>query len=454
MHVIIVGAGEVGTNIAAALASEGQDVVVMDRNARRVDDLRDRFDVQTFAGSGSNPTVLLEAGLRQADMLLAVTDSDEVNIVACLIAAAHSPATITVARIRSQEFISDETVLGKAGLNLDHVINPEVATADQIVRLLELPAAADVVDFEDGQIRLVALRVPQSSSFVGRTFMEVGASEQGRRLLFAARVRDAECIIPTGSDDIRAGDLLYAVIATDALRPVAEAIGLPWEPVGRVTIAGASNIGRVLASKLESSGLRVKLIEQEENQALAAAEELQKTVVLNGSPTDTDLLLQENIQDCDAYLAVLGEDEANVVASLHAKALGARRVVSLIGRPEYVPLIANAGVDVAINPRQVAVSSILHFVRRGRIVRVTPIAGGVAEAIEFVALETAAVVGRPLKEVTFPRHALVGALIRDGDVEIASGDTVINPGDRVLVVALKKAIGKLQKAFEVRFEFF
>ena len=454
MRVIVVGAGEVGTNIAAALSAEGQDVVVLDRRSSRVNQLRDRLDVQTFQGSGSNPQVLLDAGLRQADMMLAVTDSDEVNMVACLIAAAHSPGTITVARIRSEELVSDQTVLGKAGLGIDHVINPEVATAERIMRLLEYPAATDVVDFEEGRIRLVAFRVPASSRLAGRRFADLGRLALDRTLLFAARVRGTESVIPTGQDDIRAGDVLYAVVQAGALRWVADVVGLPWEPATRVTIAGATNVGRVLARRLESGDYQVKLIEQDERTAHEAAEFLKRTVVLNGSPTDTDLLLEENIQDCHAFIAVLSDDEANVVAALHAKRLGARRVISLTGRPAFVPLIAEAGVDVAISPRQVAVSSILHFVRRGRVVRVTPVAGDAAEAIEFVALETAAVVGRPLKEVRFPRHALVGAVIHGEEVKIASGDTVIQPGDRVLVVALKKAIAKLQKAFEVRFEFF
>jgi trk system potassium uptake protein TrkA len=454
MRVIIVGAGEVGTNIAAALAAEGQDVVVMDQQAAPVRTLRDRLDVQTFQGSGSNPRVLLEAGLREADMLLAVTDSDEVNIVACLVAAAHSPATITVARIRREELVADTTVLGKAGLGIGHVINPELAAAERIVRLLEMPAAIDVVDFDGGRLSMVALRVPETSPWAGRQLAELPPLVGDRPLLFAARLRGSECVIPTGQDDIAAGDILYSVVEPGALRWVAEGIGVPWEPVRRVTVAGATNIGQVLTRRLEADGYQGKLIEHDETRAQAAAEALRRTVVLNGSPTDTDLLLQENIQDCDAFLAVLRDDEANVVAALHAKRLGARRVISLTGRPEFVPLIAGAGVDVVISPRQVAVSSILHFVRRGRVVRVTPVAGDLAEVIEFVALETAAVVGRPLKDVRFPRHALVAAVIRPNGVEIATGDTVIAPGDRVLVVALKKAVAKLQRAFEVRFEYF
>ncbi len=454
MRVIIVGAGEVGTNIAAALAAEGQDVVVMDRDARKVRDLRDRLDVQAFQGSGSSPSVLLSAGLATADMLLAVTDGDEVNIVACVIAAAHAPSIITVARIRSEDFVHDEKVLGKAGLGIEHVINPELETADRIVRLLALPGANDLVEFEGGALRLVAVRVPAESPFVGLRFIDLVGLSPRRRMLFAARVRGAECVIPKGADDIAAGDLLYAVVEPGTLEAVAGLIGIPLDPVRRVTIAGGSTIGRILAQKLEGSGYQVKIIEQDEARAQELAGTLQKTVVLHGAATETGLLLQENIQDCHAFLAVMRDDEVNVVAALHAKALGARRVISLTRRPEFVPLISRAGVDSVISPRQVAVSSILHLVRKGRVVRVTPFAGGAAEAIEFEALETAEVVGRPLKSVQFPKGALVGAVVRRGVVIVASGDTVIEAGDRVLVVALKSAIAKLQQAFEVKLEYF
>lgn len=454
MRVIIVGAGEVGTNIAAALAAEGQDVVVMDRDARKVRELRERLDVQAFQGSGSSPSVLLSAGLASADMLLAVTDGDEVNIVACLIAASHAPHIITVARIRSEEFVRDEKVLGKAGLGIEHVINPELATAERIIRLLALPGANDLVEFEGGALRLVAVRVPPTSALVGRRFVDLAGLSPRRRILFAARVRDAECIIPSGADNIAAGDLLYAVGEPGTLEPVADLVGIPLDPVRRITIAGGSNIGRILAQKLESAGYQVKLIEQEEARAQELAETLQKTVVLHGAATDTGLLLEENIQDCHAFLSVMRDDEVNVVAALHAKSLGARRVISLTRRPEFVPLISRAGVDSVISPRQVAVSSILHFVRKGRVVRVTPFAAGGAEAIEFEALETAEVVGKPLKTVHFPRNALVGAVVRRGQVIVASGDTIIEAGDRVLVVALKSAIAKLQKVFEVKLEYF
>ncbi|HUT78071.1 MAG TPA: TrkA C-terminal domain-containing protein, partial [Polyangia bacterium] len=321
--------------------------------------------------------------------------------------------------------------------------------------IISIPFATDVAECGPG-IRLVGFRLPPDTPVDGRTFADVRALAPQLRVLVTNRVRGGECRVPRGGDDLRAGDTLYAVARSEDLPHVAELFHLPWRPARRITIAGGGGIGSLLARRLENgSRLQVKLIEPDRQRAMALAESLGRTLVLNGSPTDEGLLLEENVRDCDVFIAALPEEETNVMAALNAKRLGAHRVIALTDKVSYVSLIESAGVDAIVSPRALAIGTIIHHVRKGRIKAVIPYGGATqTQVIEFEARETAPAVGKPLRQVRFPEGAIVGLLFRNGEAIIPGGDDVIMPGDDVFVFAHKSAIPKIEKLISVRLEFF
>lgn len=455
MRVVIVGAGQVGSAITGALAGEHADVVAVDTAEENLRDLRDIYDIQTICGSGSNPEILSQAGVESADMIVAVTDSDEVNMVASAIARFRAPHAIKVARVRERAFVKDASLLGKKGLGVDHAINPELVTAERLEEILKVPFANDVADCGHG-LKLVGIRVPSGSPLEKRTFAEIRSLNPDLKMLVTTRIRQGECRVPRGGDDLRGGDNLFILTRPDDLPNIAELFHFTWRPTKRVTIAGGGGVGSILAEQLENQGkYQIKLIESDSERANALAERLGSVLVLKGRPTDENLLLEENIRDCDAFIAALPEAETNVMAALNAKRLGAHRVITLTDRIAYVPIIENAGIDAVVSPRALAIGTILHHIRKGNVKAVIPYGHAAqAEAIAFEALQTAPAVGKPLKTVRFPEGAIVGALIREGRAFVTGGNDVILPGDEVLVFANKSAIPKLEKLMSVRLEFF
>jgi trk system potassium uptake protein TrkA len=455
MRVVIIGAGQVGSAITGALAGEKADVVAIDLAEEKLKELRDLYDIQTVCGSGSNPEVLNEAGVESADLIVAVTDSDEVNIVASAITRLRAPHAIRVARIRERAFIDDASILSKGWLSVDHVINPEFVAAERIHEILKIPFATDVADCGH-EIKLLGVRIPEGSPLEGRTFAEVRSLYPDLKMIVATRIRKGESLVPKGQDDLKSGDTLFTVSRSEDMARLAELLHFTWRPVKRVTIAGGTSIGAILAERIQDSGrYSVKLIEPNVARANLLAESLDKVLVLKGDPTDENLLLEENIRDCDVFVAVMSEAETNVMAALNAKRLGAHRVVALTDRLAYVPIIENAGVDAVVSPRALAIGTILHHIRKGKVKAVIPYGHAAqAEMIEFEALQTSQAVGRPLKEVVFPAGAIVGALIRDGEAVIPGGNDMILPGDDVFVFADKSAIPKLERLMAVRLEFF
>ncbi len=455
MHVVIIGAGQVGSAITGALAGERADVVAVDLARDKLKELRDLHDIQTICGSGSNPELLTEAGIPSADLIIAVTDSDEVNMVACAIARLRAPHAIKVARVRERAFLDDKAVLGEGGFGVDHAINPELVAAERIHEILNVPFAIDVADCGHG-LKLVGVRLPEGSPLEGHTFAELRSINPQLKMLVTTRIRQGECHVPSGSDDLRSGDTLFAVSRPEDLPTVAELLHFTWRPTKRITIAGGRGIGAVLAERLEHhERFKVKLIEPDIDRANDLAESLESVLVLNGNPTDENLLTEENIRDCDVFIAALPEAETNVMAALNAKRLGAHRVLALTDKVAYVPIIENAGVDAVVSPRALAIGTILHHIRKGKVKAVIPYGHAAqAEAIAFEALQTSPAVGKPLKKVRFPDGAIVGALIRDGEAIIPGGDDRIQPGDDVFVFATKSAVPKLERLMSVRLEFF
>ena len=454
MKVIIIGAGEVGYHIADVLSREGIDTVVIDRDEERLREIAETLDVQTVVGSGSSPEVLKRAEITNADMVVAVTDSDETNMIACLLASTQSRIPIRIARIRNPELNGDNPLFSTDHLNIDLVINPEQEAVNKMMDLLEFPGASEVFSFAGGRIRLLGFGIDGDAAVVGKQLSELRAMTPGVKVLITAMVRAEKFIIPRGDSVIEAGDYLFAVADATRVRELLRFFGKKTEPPRRVIIIGGGNTGLMLAEMIEKMGVSVKIIEKRQDKCEHLAASLEKTVVLHGDGTSQELLKEENIQNTDFFIAVTNDEEANILGALLAKQLGARKVISLIKRVDYIPLVGRVGIDGVINPRHAAVSRILHFIRKGKIISATPLRDERAEAFEFVALETSEITDRPFKEIPFPRGTIVGAIVRGEEIIIPSGDSVIRPGDHCVIFTPRSAIAQLEKLLTVKLEYF
>lgn len=454
MNITIVGAGEVGYHIASRLSKENNDVVLIDRSADRVKYIFENLDVKTIHGSGSSPNILKEAGIESADMLIAVADSDEINMIACLFANMLSPHTIKIARIRNPEFLENRRIFSPDFLNINLIINPEAEVVKTILRLVEVPGAADVVDFAEGKVKLVGIKVLPVSPMAGIKLKDLDKKGLNQGLLIAAIVRGHQMVIPGGEDTIMANDLVYVVSEGGRMPEVLKLFGKKGGPVNRVLIIGGGNIGSALATELEKRHIHAKLIEKNGERCTYLAEQLEKTVILEGDGADQALLEEENAKDMDFVVAATGDQEDNVLISLLARAMGARKTITRIDKVSYVPLASAIGLDIIVSPRLSAVSAILQYTRKGKVLSVIPLKGEDAEAIEVVAMETSDIVGKRIKKMKFPKGAIIGAIVRNEEVIIPNGESVIAPQDRIIVFSTKESVPKLEKDLMVKLEYF
>lgn len=454
MKVIIVGAGEVGFHIAGRLALENKDVVLIDKDMDSIRRVTDHIDVQTIHGSGSSPAVLDEAGIRGAEILLAVTDSDETNLVACLAAHIISPNTKKLARLRDAAYDPYHQVFRDNPPHIDTIINPEIEVVDTIDRLLSVPGAADVSDFEGGRIKFVGVTLDATSRMAGASLSDLPDIFGDSRPLIAAIVRNEELIVPSGNDRLIPDDLVYFICKQNILSETLEMFDKHDEPLNRVLIVGGGRIGYRLAALLEKKSIHTKIIEQSNDRCNALAKTLNKTVVLCGDGSDQDLLREENIRDMDALVAVTDNEETNILVSLLGKRMGARNSITKINRFSYFPLLSTIGVDQVVSTRRSAISSILQHIRRGKILSATTLKGEQAEVLEAVALETSDIVGKPIKKISFPKGALLVGVVRKEDIIIPTGDTVVKPDDKVIIFAKRQAVPKIEKILAVKLEFF
>ena len=454
MRVIIAGGGDVGYNTALSLSKEKHDVIIIEQNETRLRIINDSLDVQTFIGSGSSPSVLKEAGIASSHIFIAVTDSDEVNMVACLFVKNLSPNTIRIARIRNPDYTEKHTFLNDSGLDLHVLINPEAVTAEKITNLLEILPATEAIEFAEKKLRLVGIKTTNDSLFAGKKLKELRELKPADKILVAAIARNHEILIPSGQDVIEAGDILYVVSEPDKTEAVMTFFSESPQKVKRVIIYGGSNIGYLTAKELEKKSINIKLIESNKLKCMELAKALNKAVVFHGEGTDRELLEEENIKDCDVFLALSEDEEENILAALLAKKLGAKNVMVVTNKQYYISLVTTIGIDVVISPRQLAASMILQHVRQGRVFSVSSIGEEAAEVIEVEALETSDIVNRPLKEINFPKGAIIGAVVRDDKIIIPSGDDIILHKDRVIIFSLKKAVPLVEKALMVKLEYF
>lgn len=455
MRVIVIGAGEVGYNIADILSKEGHDIIVIDKNEGRLKSVSDNLDVQTIVGSGSSPQVLKKAKLNQAEMVVAVTDSDETNIVACLLASAQSTSPFKIARIRNPDLSDDAALFDKNHLDIDLCINPEREAVNDIINLIEYSGALEVIDFAGGRVKLVSFYIDSDCIAIGKNLQQLREIYAGEDILVASITRGDEPIIPSGKTVIEENDYLFLFARSENVRDALKFFGKKAEPASKVFILGGGTTALMLAELLEKKGVDiVKIIEKRQDRCEMLASRLNKAICLHGDGTSQDLLKEENVKDADYFIAVTDDEEANILSALLAKQLGAKKAISLINKVDYNHLIPIIGIDGVMNPRRASIGKILHFIRKGKVISATPLGDEKAEAVEFIALETSDITKTPLKDVNFPKGTIIGAVTRGDEVVIPKGDFVILPGDRVILVALRSSIPQIENILTVKLDYF
>ncbi|MDA1073638.1 MAG: Trk system potassium transporter TrkA [Proteobacteria bacterium] len=458
MKILIVGAGQVGGTLAENLANEAFDVSLVDIDEARLKDLRDRLDIQTTVGWGSHPDVLRRAGADDADVLVAVTRSDEVNMVACQVCYTLFQTPTKIARIRAASYQSREGLFSKENLPVDVLINPEQVVTDSIRQLLEHPGALQVLDFADGRVQLVAVKAHFGGPLVGQELRFIREHMPANVDTHVAAIfRRGKPILPEGNTPLEAEDEVFYLAAREHINTVMSELRRVERPFKRVVIAGGGHIGERLAKAIEPY-YSVKLIEFDQDRCIELAELLDSTVVLCGDATDRELMLEENVDQVDAFCAVTNDDEVNIMSSLMAKRLGVRQVMALIGKPAYVDLFQGGEIDIAISPQQATTSSLLSYVRRADVVRVHNLRRGAAEAIELIAhgdSKSSKVVGKSIGDIKLPVGATVGALVRGEKVLIAHDNVVIESQDHVILFLVnKKLVSQVERLFQVGISFF
>ncbi|HLS97649.1 MAG: Trk system potassium transporter TrkA [Porticoccaceae bacterium] len=460
MKIIIVGAGQVGGTLAEHLASEANDITVVDVDGNRLRELQDRLDIRTVEGMGCHPDVLMRASIEDADMLVAVTSSDEINMLACQVAYSLFRTPTKIARVRAQSYVLPryrDKLFSADHLPVDVLITPEQVVTDYIHRLVEQPGSLQVLDFADGIMQLVAVRAYSDGPLVGNQLRSLREHMPNVDCRVAAIFRRDRSIVPEGDTVIEAGDEVFFIAAKKNIRAVMGELRQLENPYRRLIIAGGGNIGYRLAQAL-ARDYNVKIIEFSKKRCEFLAEHLENITVLNGSATDQELLLEESIDKTDLFLALTNDDEVNIMASLLAKRLGARKVMTLIQNQVYANLMQGGEIDIAISPQQATTSLLLTHVRKSGAVNVHSLRRGAAEALEIIVhgdAKSSKVVGRRIEEIKSPPGATLAALERNGEVIIAHRDTVIESGDHVIVFVVdKKRVKDIEKLFQVGFTFF
>ena len=454
MKVIIVGAGEVGFHIASHLARENKDVVVIDKDPAAIRRVSDNIDVQVVIGSGSSPVVLKEAGIKEAEILLAVTDSDETNLVASLTANLISPTTKKLCRIRHADYDEFHEIFREQAPHIDTIINPEIEVVKTIERLIDVPGAVEVEEFADGRVKFVGIHLDKSARLNGVCLSDIFAKTGKQSPLISAVVRDEELIIPRGNHVLQAGDLIYFISEQKKLMESLSIFDKYVDPVNKVLIIGGGRIGFRLASLLDKKSIYTKIIEKNPDRCTKIAEKLNKVIVLHGDGSDQDLLRTENIQDIGMVVTLTNDEETNIITSLLARRMGVPRTITKISKFGYFPLMSMIGIELVVSPRLSAVNTTLQHIRKGRVLSTKAIKGEQAEVMEAIALETSGIVGKPIKNISIPKGALVTSIIRNNSVIIPTGSSVIEPNDRIIIFAKKQAIPKIEKILSVRLEYF
>lgn len=457
MKILILGAGQVGSSVASTLAREDDDITVVDTNNDLLQKLQEHYDIRTIQGNASHPNVLARAGAEDADLILAVTNSDEVNMIACQICHTLYRTPTKIARIRSPEYLSQPELFNNEAIAIDMLISPEQIITDYIERLINHPNALQVLDFAEEKVQLVAVKAFHGGPLVGNPLSNLRQHIPKTDTRVAAIFREGSPIFPEADTIIEADDEVFFIAATKDIRSVMAELRRLDKPYKRILLAGGGNIGARLAKALEND-YQIKLIEANPVRAEALSEELTNTIVLLGDTANQELLLEEDIDKVDLFCALTNDDEANILSAMLAKRLGAGKVLSLINRAAYVDLVESGSIDIALSPQQATIGSLLAHIRRGDIVAVHSLRRGAAEALEAVAhgdKTSSMVVGRRIDEIDLPPGTSIGAIVRGEEVIIAHHDTMIEAEDHVILFLIhKRYITEVEQLFQVGFTFF
>ncbi len=443
MKIIIIGAGTVGEQIAISLLEEGHDVIIIEKNEVRARYIEETLDTMVIKGNGANINTLNSAGIKEVDVLIAVTDSDEVNMISSLIANKLG-AKKKIVRIKDQDYLSNLMAF-KKDLGIDFVINPANAASDQIEKLILNPFASSIATFAEGKISMVKVKLREEFDIVNKKIKDI---EFPGSLLIGAINRDDRIIIPKGDEKLLAGDSIYILGKTEEIKELHTLFGVKQGKVLKIIIVGASDIGIKLAQNLEKYDIETKLIEKDFERSNIAASILNKTLIINGDGTDKDLLKREGIELTDSFISLTKNDEDNLVFSLLAKKLGAKKVIAKVTKPTYSPILETIGIDAAISPRLITASYILGFIRKSKILNLILIQEGEAEIVELEVPENKNLNGIPLGKLKIPKDTLITTIIRDKEVIIPHGDDILLPKDKIIILTLKKNTKKIENIFK------
>ena len=452
MKIVILGAGVTGSSVAGALASEENDIVVIDFNPLLLNALKERFDIATVAGNAAHPSVLEQAGVRNADIVIAVTDSDETNMLACVIINALYSRPKTIARVRAIDYMKNPKLFSSTGIPVDHVISPEQIVMESIRNLIDFPGVLHISDFADGLVRLFSVRVTEDGVLTGKKINALKDRFTTGKIRVVSIFRHGKQQTINGESVIETDDEVFFVAPSDEVRKVLKELNKLEQPLKRIIIAGGGHVGKRLALALENT-YQVKIIEKNPLRAQKIANDLNNSVVLLGDCADESLLIDESVASADLFCAITDNDGVNLISAALAKSLGARKAICLLNHVSYTKLLPNTGIDVAVLPNQETLGSILKHVRRGDVVQVTSLCGGTAEAIEAIAHRgedmNSSVVGCPVNKVDFPDGIVLGALIRNHQVVSIHHDTVFEENDHVIMFAMdKKLVSNIEKTFQ------
>ncbi len=444
MKTIIIGAGKVGYSIAQLLSTENQDVVVIEQDEERLKIVDESLDVQVVLGSGSSPAILEAAGVKEAAMLIAVTEMDELNMIACLLAKQYGVKT-TVARVRNTEYMETPIFSPEALLGVDLIINPERVTALEIAKIVRNPEALSVEYYADGRVQMVEIEIPNDSTLDGVQLKKLDTSS----FVIVSIIRQHHTIVPAGNDCLLSRDKVYIMARTADMQAVLLSLGIQPKKVESITILGAGRTGCYLAKIIEQRRwpIDIKIIDKNVMQARKAENQLKNALVINGDGSDLELLREENIGETDLFISVTDDDRLNILSCLIAKSLGVKLTICKVKRSDLMPLVDQIGIDIIMSPRMLTAGTILKYIRRGDILSVTVMGEEMAEMLELVAQPGSIAAGKKLSKIRFPFGSVLGSIVREDQVIIPSGEHEIKPYDRLMVFSISKSIQKVEKLF-------
>lgn len=450
MKIVIIGAGEIGYDLASILSNEKHDVVVLDREKGPLSKVEDSLDVLTIEGNATSVKDLVKSEVAEADILISVTSIDEVNMISCMIGK-RLGAKMVIARIRSDEFSDKDAPLTPSDLGIDVMINPELSASHEIAQLLKRSSASDVINLANGKMQLIGIRLEKNSPLIDVSLNQYASDNSELTFRVVAISRRGRTIIPKGNIKFQNYDQIFILSETENINEIVETTGKKETELNSVMIAGGSGMGPMIARLLcadKSKDWFIKLIEPDYDTAESLAIELKDVMVLNGNPTDPDLLVTEGVNDVDAFIAVTDDEESNIISCLLAKHLEVKKTVALVSKPDFIPLAQTIGLDAVVNKKGAASNEIHRYIRRGQVVSVTELRGIKAEVIELIPSEGSKITKKPIKKLNLPDGCLIGGILCDGSVEIATGDTQIQTNDRVIVFSLPNVIDKVTKLFQ------